>query len=85
MRSRSQLSKRRCQRVKIESAERVESARLELTRKLRILGKGSVKHGREGAAQVCRDIAELLADSRFSEARELAESLTRQWATRPER
>lgn len=69
----------------IESAERVESARLELTRKLRILGKGSVKHGREGAAQVCRDIAELLADSRFSEARELAESLTRQWATRPER
>lgn len=59
-------------------------ASTEVQRKIRILGKGSLKHGRAQAAQLCRCLSDVVGQSQWNKGVEIARDLLHQWPTEPE-
>jgi glycosyltransferase involved in cell wall biosynthesis len=63
--------------------EREEAAVKEVSRKLRILAKGSAKRGRVEAVDCCREIVEAVEESRYDRSVEHSRRLVGLWPTRP--
>lgn len=62
---------------------RKEVAVRELERKLRILSKGSAKHNRMNAVELCQSIEEAWSDGHHAKALELSRELVGIWPVRP--